>query len=231
MSNDSGLSFNPEKNFLGNLCHRGHKWGNTGQSARMKNGGSCKECQKEHYAKNRDQIIAKVKRWKEENSEYVKDWYKRYKVINAEKIRFRSFVKNGCKPRFSRIDAPHQKLIKCRKRIARSEHRRRTLAQKNHDVRFTPDQLCQHLSMFAKGCVYCDKDCKPTLDHFIPISRGGSNCLSNFVPACKSCNSSKNASDPKEWFQKQPFYNAKRWKAILKALGKTEKTYSQIPLF
>lgn len=47
-------------------------------------------------------------------------------------------------------------------------------------------------------CHYCKKDVgvkKFTVDHIIPVSRGGTDDLSNLVGCCKSCNSSKHARD------------------------------------
>ena len=41
-------------------------------------------------------------------------------------------------------------------------------------------------------CVYCgSKPAQLTMDHVIPLSKGGSHTKGNIVPACKSCNSSK----------------------------------------
>ena len=43
-------------------------------------------------------------------------------------------------------------------------------------------------------CVYCGKECAQeelTLDHVTPIALGGTNCHSNLVTACMSCNTSK----------------------------------------
>ena len=43
-------------------------------------------------------------------------------------------------------------------------------------------------------CHYCGKKFKPaelTMDHLIPISRGGKNNKGNVVPACKPCNNRK----------------------------------------
>lgn len=51
-------------------------------------------------------------------------------------------------------------------------------------------------------CVYCGQrggylEC----DHVIPISRGGSNDISNLVTACFTCNRSKRNKTPEEWLQ------------------------------
>jgi len=39
-------------------------------------------------------------------------------------------------------------------------------------------------------CAYCQESAT-TLDHVVPISKGGAHSKANLVPACKSCNSSK----------------------------------------
>lgn len=43
-------------------------------------------------------------------------------------------------------------------------------------------------------CFYCGKKMKErnkTIDHIVPIIKGGSNCYSNLVVCCKKCNSFK----------------------------------------
>nr|WP_315871111.1 HNH endonuclease [Trichocoleus desertorum] len=112
----------------------------------------------------------------------------------------------------------------------KNEQKRRALKAANHHAAFTLEQLQEHFSKFNNSCAYCEKLTKLTIDHFIPISLGGSDCLSNIVPACRGCNASKNKADPKHWYKRQPFYSSRRWKHILKVLGKAEDNYSQIPL-
>ncbi len=55
----------------------------------------------------------------------------------------------------------------------------------------------------AKGaCYYCGKAVMPselTMDHVVPIIRGGKSAKNNIVPACKECNNQKNHSLPLEW--------------------------------
>ena len=48
-------------------------------------------------------------------------------------------------------------------------------------------------------CAYCRRACKPTIDHVVPLARGGRDEPSNVVPACKPCNSSKNDRLLSEW--------------------------------
>ena len=51
-------------------------------------------------------------------------------------------------------------------------------------------------------CYYCGKKVKPeelTMDHKIPLSRGGTSDRINIVPACKECNNRKKYLLPWEW--------------------------------
>jgi len=48
-------------------------------------------------------------------------------------------------------------------------------------------------------CNYCEKTFKPeelTMDHVVPIARGGESVKNNVVPACKECNSKKKLDTP-----------------------------------
>jgi hypothetical protein len=55
----------------------------------------------------------------------------------------------------------------------------------------------------AKGkCHYCSKPIAPgelTMDHVLPLIRGGRSSRGNVVPACKPCNSKKKYYLPLEW--------------------------------
>tara|TARA_B100000945_G_scaffold279142_1_gene245368 strand:+ start:2806 stop:3099 length:294 start_codon:yes stop_codon:yes gene_type:complete len=51
-------------------------------------------------------------------------------------------------------------------------------------------------------CFYCETDTparKLTMDHLVPLSRGGRSIKSNLVPCCKSCNNNKKNLLPLEW--------------------------------
>ena len=57
-------------------------------------------------------------------------------------------------------------------------------------------------------CHYCRNQFKPsdlTMDHVIPLSRGGTSRKENLVPCCRECNSKKNYLLPVEW---QDYLNA-----------------------
>ena len=54
----------------------------------------------------------------------------------------------------------------------------------------------------AGRCYYCGRTFKPsdlTMDHLVPIVRGGKSVPGNLVPACKECNGKKKYLLPSEW--------------------------------
>lgn len=55
----------------------------------------------------------------------------------------------------------------------------------------------------AKGiCHYCGRLFPPrmlTMDHVVPLSRGGKSVKGNVVPCCKECNTAKKTMLPMEW--------------------------------
>ena len=52
---------------------------------------------------------------------------------------------------------------------------------------------------FDGRCAYCFGLCRQTIDHVVPLERGGSDAIANCVPACRSCNSSKGTKKLLEW--------------------------------
>jgi 5-methylcytosine-specific restriction endonuclease McrA len=51
-------------------------------------------------------------------------------------------------------------------------------------------------------CHYCGRSIPPkelTMDHVVPLVRGGRSTKGNVVPCCKECNSRKKSLLPMEW--------------------------------
>lgn len=52
-------------------------------------------------------------------------------------------------------------------------------------------------------CIYCKEETETTFDHIVPLANGGSDDISNQVPACPHCNSSKSDKDVIQWCKEQ----------------------------
>ena len=58
---------------------------------------------------------------------------------------------------------------------------------------FTRDDLVNRFAQYGNKCAHCGSAEHITVDHIVPISRGGTNHIDNIQPLCKSCNSRKGA--------------------------------------
>jgi len=62
---------------------------------------------------------------------------------------------------------------------------------------FTREEWEARKIQFSNRCAYCGRKTKHlTPDHYIPLSRGGTNLIDNIIPACQHCNRRKWKSDP-----------------------------------
>ena len=52
---------------------------------------------------------------------------------------------------------------------------------------------------FDGKCAWCRKRAATTLDHIVPLVKGGLHARHNLAPACKPCNSTKAAKSPEQW--------------------------------
>ena len=57
------------------------------------------------------------------------------------------------------------------------------------------------LKLKTSPCFYCGSFQNPTIDHVIPLNRGGVDSIGNMVTACRRCNSSKQDKLKVEWEQ------------------------------
>ena len=80
-----------------------------------------------------------------------------------------------------------------------TEQENRKERQKARDLRKTQwwKRKCAE-----RKCYYCEREVPPqelTMDHIVPVIRGGKSAKNNIVPACKECNIKKKHSLPMEW--------------------------------
>ena len=67
----------------------------------------------------------------------------------------------------------------------------------------------------AKGiCYFCGEQVSPkelTMEHMVPLIRGGKSSKGNVVPACKKCNNKKKYLLPFEWEEYLERLNKDSW--------------------
>jgi 5-methylcytosine-specific restriction endonuclease McrA len=95
-------------------------------------------------------------------------------------------------------------------------------------VEYSHQQWKETVIFFGGECAYCGRTLRKgerlTRDHLVPVSAGGQTTQANIVPACSSCNSSKQDMEWREWFMQQAFFSQERmnrifkWRSIMSSL-------------
>ena len=85
-----------------------------------------------------------------------------------------------------------------------SSHRRRSKRRNQEDAPMSTFEL-EYLQAKIPHCIICGPGKKTSLDHFIPLSKGGKLTLDNTIILCSECNSRKRDLDPEEFFTKEKY--------------------------
>jgi 5-methylcytosine-specific restriction endonuclease McrA len=85
-------------------------------------------------------------------------------------------------------------------------HRRRSRMRGTHSRGVTAAEWQALVELFNGCCAYCGKRGKKlTVDHIVPIAKHGRDEIENVLPACRSCNCSKNNKDLEAWLKERGF--------------------------
>jgi 5-methylcytosine-specific restriction endonuclease McrA len=163
-------------------------------------------------------VKARIKREQRENYERHQAERREYRRRQWEDPAYREKVAAWARARY----ADPQKRLEIREKYSRwyqenaevqrpkqllSEHKRRAL-KANAEGAFTLEDLHDILEVQDGVCFYCDTDISKgyTVDHFIPLSKKGSNWPSNLRLSCGPCNFSKGDKLPSEFTPKVKRY-------------------------
>lgn len=138
---------------------------------------SAQYCRK-HYAENRDAVLEKLRTEYAQNPQR-RQYNQEYRKNNPDKIR-----------KYKQTDAVrHPEALK-RNRAAVA-HRRRVRIYSGIG-KYTPDQWKQLCDWFGNVCLCCKATKKLSVDHVIPLVKGGRNDIANLQCLCLTCNKKKN---------------------------------------
>lgn len=139
------------------------------------------------------------KRWLEKNKQKMADAKRRWNLNNPEKCREqkrRARQRNPERVRFlSRAWAAKNK-IKIKATNCNALAKRRS----DREIKNIRNSDLVKIMIDANGvCSYCGQNSKPSLDHKIPLSRGGKHEIKNIAVVCLKCNSRKGEKTLKEF--------------------------------
>jgi 5-methylcytosine-specific restriction endonuclease McrA len=166
----------------GTPCLKGHR------AERFTSDAHCVVCTDQKfwawYDENKAHVVAGVKAWREQNPKRHR--LQRLRELPANRERMRQWAK----------DNPERYSQSCKAR----NHARRS-RERNAPGKWTADDIDKLFDQQKRRCAACRVSIKKgyEIDHKQPLSKGGTNYISNIQLLCFSCNRSKGSRPHEVW--------------------------------
>ena len=135
---------------------------------------------KEYYAKTREHKLEKTHINYEKNKDLRKQQASLWNKKNKDRVNYLQRERYRLRPE------------------TKSEHKHRRRARLNNNgVYHVSTKFLNKLR--SSSCAVCKSTNSVSIDHIVPISRGGAHSEGNLQPLCFSCNSSKGNKTMMEW--------------------------------
>lgn len=172
----------------------------------------CKDCDRQYYLNNQEKIVIRVNKHYHSNNEQILTRRIELRTRPEAKIKkTNENIKYYLKKKDSLREYYKEWINKNREHVRayRSAYRFKRLQKiiKNGNNTLTLDQI-KSLLISHPYCEYCGSKDNLSIDHIIPVARGGQNCVLNITVACRKCNSSKNDKLISEWNKIKESQNA-----------------------
>lgn len=158
---------------------------------------------KERYRKKQEEILAKAKEDYRKNKEVLLSRVMEYQAQNADKVaEYRAKYYRENKERIMEQQRSYRSTPKGAAAVVRGRAAREERLRNAPEGIYFPQALAHLRAQWLPDtCPVCEEEMsRPHLDHFVPVSKGGANCLMNVVYVCASCNLSKQDKLPGEHF-------------------------------
>ena len=156
------------------------------------------QLRKDWDARNHDKVIENGRRWKRNNPEKHRAGSKRWAKNNPDKVNgyrckrrelkgdeVRAYARDWSKTKKGKKSQANKRKTESYKNAQR-KHRQ----QKRTAGEFPTALWNAKLESLGHKCVKCGSD-EVTVDHIVPVSKGGTNHIDNLQPLCRPCNSGK----------------------------------------
>lgn len=172
---------------------------------RKRNPEKVAEYNARYRAENPEKVAERNRLFREQNPDYGKNYRTKYKDLENLRSRKKYWadpVKESHRKRKARAENPEKFRERNRKyaqnnqkKLNEKSHRRRALKAQARTFYVNKKEI---MRLYNSKCFYCEKPSE-TMEHVIPLSRGGSHGIGNLVPCCGSCNYSKAGRTVMEW--------------------------------
>lgn len=163
---------------------------------------------KQYFEENKERIRERKKQWRLENLERVREKNRKWEKDNRERSKPRR--QKWCEENKERMEKVtkiwfeknREKLKNYQKQYKEDNPQKIINALTKRKIKIelfkeiTKQEWLDLMNKYEWKCFYCDKTFTVktrTLDHIIPLSKGGRHHISNLIPCCRSCNRFKNA--------------------------------------
>lgn len=159
----------------------------------------CRQCEvevrRDYYLRNKDREIARVSKWHKTTEKG-----KANRLIHGNKS---GIPRKPAKPRaYVPVAEQSEKTrIRLQAKGAKSRMKRRANFRDAEKKLITNSDLKR---LLRQPCIYCGSSQRISIDHIIPLARGGRHSIGNLAPACFDCNTRKSARLITEWQLNKP---------------------------
>ena len=165
---------------------------------RQNNSEAISQRNKKYRENNKEKIATYHKERYQNNKKQISDYHKKYYQINREEILEKHKVYNN--------------TTKGQIAILNGRARRRA---KECGEGVTKEQWLEMMNFFEWKCAYSGKYLGKeisarSIDHIIPLNKGGEHEVWNTVPMYRPYNCSKQDKDLIEWYLEQPYFDEDR---------------------
>lgn len=188
-------------------CHRAFHKDRTGSFGLR---WRCKDCQRNYFKENTDQINKRRREYKAERREHFNEYDREYHRKNPEpkKARDRNYRQEHTEEikayirdykryneRYRPYNLEYNRQYRQLHPEKNAQHFNNRRARKQQaGGAFTSKEwrgLCAYYDNTCLCCGRSEPDITLTVDHVVPLSRGGTNYIDNIQPLCLACNMSK----------------------------------------
>jgi 5-methylcytosine-specific restriction endonuclease McrA len=166
----------------------------------------CKECRKAettaYYIANREACKARTKAWQEANPEryrqQLKDWEAKPGNAERKKELNRAWKHAHQAQRKEYSQRPERRIYNRLNAKNQTARRKVRIGATLHPL--TKAEWLDRQLEYEGRCAYCGEPVQePTMDHVVPLIKGGDHSVGNIVPACGRCNRRKHDRDVLEF--------------------------------
>ncbi len=164
---------------------------------------------KKHTKAPEDRFDTKAynRRYYQEHSESIKAHVKNYKKTTNYRYVLNEEQKEYSRQRALEWYRAHKDVVILRSKLWKKAHPdkvnagSRSYASRRRGAlgNFTPKDFIKLKNRQDGKCAYCMVNEANSIDHIVPLSKGGSNFIGNILPVCGYCNSSKSSKTLYEW--------------------------------